>query len=178
MNGAPGMRTPGSCGDSRPVVLDLPVHQERLGHHVAQEPQPRHDGAEPGRLGDDVGEFDLQDIAGHGALDEDRPGQRMHRAGIERGKIGDGGARGDLAVEPIARFQCDLLALVDFHQRERCPDGSGCDHNSARRKAACLDRCEWRAWRHPSGPVACKHKNPNRPVYPLADGCEPCDVRH
>ena len=53
---------------------------------------------------------------GHCALDEDRPGQRMHRAGIERGKVGNRGTRGDLAVDPIARFQRDLLALVDFHQ--------------------------------------------------------------
>ena len=118
MNGAPGMRTPGSCAEVAQLSLDLPVHQERLGHHVAQEAQPRHDGGEPGRLGDDVGEFDLQNIAGHRALDEHRPGQRMHRAGIEPGEIGGRGARGDLAVDPVARFQRDLFALVDFRHRD------------------------------------------------------------
>ena len=41
----------------------------------------------------------------------------MHRAGIERGKIGGGGTRGDLAIDSIAGFQRDLLALFDFHQR-------------------------------------------------------------
>jgi hypothetical protein len=61
--------------------------------------------------------FYFQNIPGHRALDEDRPGQRMHSAGMERGKVGNRGTRGDLAVDPIARFQRDLLALVDFHQR-------------------------------------------------------------
>jgi len=33
------MRTPGSCADVAQPSLDVPMHQERLGHHVAQESQ-------------------------------------------------------------------------------------------------------------------------------------------
>ena len=39
------------------------MHEERLGHHVAQKAEPRHDHAKGDRLGDDVGEFDFEDVA-------------------------------------------------------------------------------------------------------------------
>src|ERR1700739_4182982 len=44
----------------RPAVANLPMHQKRLGHHIAQKTQARHDRAEGDRLGDDVGEVRLQ----------------------------------------------------------------------------------------------------------------------
>ena len=67
--------------------------------------------------GDDVGELDLEHVAGFGALDKDRAGQRVHRAGIDVGKIGDRRARLDLAVERVARLQRHLLALADLDDR-------------------------------------------------------------
>ena len=90
------------------------MHQERLGHHVAQEAEARHDRAERDGLRDDVGELDLQHVAWLRALDEDRPGQRMHRAGVERGEIGDCGGGRDLTVERVAGFQRDLFAFADL----------------------------------------------------------------
>ena len=90
------------------------MHQERLGHHVAQEAEPGHDRAEGDGLSDDVGELDLQHVAGLRALDEHRAGERMHRTGIERGKIGDRGGRRDLAIERVAGLQRDFLALADL----------------------------------------------------------------
>ncbi|GEM_PF-3870208 len=79
--------------------------------------EPRHDRAEAGRLRDDVGEFDFEQIAGHRALDENRPGQRMHGADLERGEIGDRRRGPDLPVKRIARLQRDLLAFADFDDR-------------------------------------------------------------
>jgi hypothetical protein len=101
----------------RPVVLDLPVHEERLGHHVAQEAEARHDRAERGGLRDDVGELDLQHIAGLRALDEDGASERMDRTGVERGEVGDRCGWGDLAVERVAGLQGDFLAFADLGGR-------------------------------------------------------------
>ena len=67
--------------------------------------------------GDDVGELDLQHVAGLGALDEDRPGQRVHDARVDTGKVGVAHPGPDLAVERVARLQRDLLALADFGDR-------------------------------------------------------------
>ena len=97
-----------------PVVLELPVHQERLGHHIAQKTQARHDRAERGGLRDDVGELDLKDVAGLRALHEDRAGQGMHLARVERREVGDGGGWGDLAVERVAGLECDFFPLADL----------------------------------------------------------------
>src|ERR1700751_3766301 len=71
----------------RPAVADLPMHQKRLGHHIAQKTQAWHYHAEGDRLRDDVGEFDLEDVARCGALDKDRPRQWVYRTCVERGKI-------------------------------------------------------------------------------------------
>jgi hypothetical protein len=108
---------PGDLRRAGPAVADLPMHQERLGHHVAQKAETRHDRAERGRLRDDVGELDLQQIAGHGPLDEDRAGQRVDRARVEAGEIGDRRPRRNLAVERVAGFERDLLALADLGHR-------------------------------------------------------------
>ncbi len=104
----------GKLGRGGEAVADFPLHHEWRGHHVAEKAQPRHDGAERGRLRKDVDEFDFQHVARLGAFDEDRPGQRMDAAGIERGQIRD---RGDLAVDAVARLQHNVLAFADFKKR-------------------------------------------------------------
>ena len=43
MNGAPGMRTPGISAAVAQPSLDLPVHEERRRHHVAQKAEAGHD---------------------------------------------------------------------------------------------------------------------------------------
>ena len=90
------------------------MHQERLGHDVAQEAEARHDRTERDGLRDDVGELDLEHVAWLRALDEDRAGKWVHRAGVERGEVGDGGGGSDLAVERVAGFQRDLFAFADL----------------------------------------------------------------
>jgi len=64
MNGAAGMRTPGRRGDVAQPSRNLPVHEERRGEEVAQEAEPRDDRREGVRLGQDVEELDLQNVAG------------------------------------------------------------------------------------------------------------------
>ena len=95
------------------------MHQERLGHHVAQEAEAGHDRAERGGLRDDVGELDLEDVAGLRALDEDRAGEWMDRSGVQCCQVGDGGGGRDLAVQRVEGFEGDLFAFADL-------DG-GCD---------------------------------------------------
>ena len=90
------------------------MHQERLGHHVAQEAEPWHDRTERDGLREDVNELDLQHVAWLRALDEDRAGEGMHRASVERGEVGDSGGGCDLTIERVAGLQRNLLAFADF----------------------------------------------------------------
>src|SRR5262249_10561475 len=73
--------------------------------------------AEGDRLRDDVGEFDLKDVARCSTLDQNRPGQRVYRAGIERWKIRDRCLWLDLAVECVSRFQRHFFTFADFDDR-------------------------------------------------------------
>jgi hypothetical protein len=67
--GGAGNANAGELGGRRPAVADFPLHHERRGHHVAEKAQARNDGAERGRLREDVNEFDFEHVAGLGALD-------------------------------------------------------------------------------------------------------------
>jgi hypothetical protein len=114
MKGAPGIRTPGICSEVAQPVAQAPVHQERLGHDVAQEAQARDDRAEGAALGHDIEELDLQHVAGLGAPDVDGAGQGMYGARIHVREIGHRRAGRDLTVERVAAFQHDLLARADL----------------------------------------------------------------
>ena len=93
------------------------MHEKGVGEHIAQKTEPGHDRTERGGLGDDVGEFDFQHVARHRALDEHRPRQRVDDTRLDRGEVGGAHVRLDLAVERIAGFQRDLVALADFGNR-------------------------------------------------------------
>ena len=93
------------------------MHNERRRHHVAQKAEAGDDRAECDRLRHDVEELDLDHVAGLGALDEYRAGQRMDAAGIEVRQVGDSGVRTDLAVDGVARFENDFVALGHFRDR-------------------------------------------------------------
>jgi hypothetical protein len=67
------------------------VHDERLGHDVAEEAHAGNDDAECRRLRHNVEEFHLKHVCRFRALDENRSGQRMHQTGIKMRQIG--GAR-------------------------------------------------------------------------------------
>ena len=90
------------------------MRDEWRRHHIAQKAEAGHDRAECNRLRYDIEELDLDHVAGLGALDEHRTGQRMDAAGIEVRQIGDGGIRTDLSVHRVPRFQNDFLALGHF----------------------------------------------------------------
>ncbi len=85
------------------------MHQEWLGHDIAQKAEARDDRAEGGTLGHDVQELDFQHVAGLGALHEDGPGQGMHGTRVDCREAGDRRGGRDLAVERVAAFQDDFL---------------------------------------------------------------------
>ncbi len=93
------------------------MDQERCGHDVAQEPEPRHDRRERPWLRHDVDELDLEQITRLGACDEDRPRQRMDYANRQSAQVGDRGLRVEIAIERVTRFQHDLLARLDLDRR-------------------------------------------------------------
>jgi hypothetical protein len=93
------------------------MHQEWFGEHVAQESETRHDGAECRGLRDDVGKFDLQQIAGRRTLHEYGASQRMDGAGFDRRKIGAGHFWPDLTVQSITGLQGDFFAFLDLCDR-------------------------------------------------------------
>ena len=64
------------------------MDQERRGEDVAQETQPRNDRREPVWLRQDVEKFDLQNVAGPGALDEDRTREGMDGPGLHACHVG------------------------------------------------------------------------------------------
>ena len=116
MNGAPGMRTPGICSEVAQPSLSCQCTRNGSVMTSRRKPRPGMIALKAVGCGDDVDELDLQHVAGLRALDVDRPGQRMHRAGVERGEIGDRGVGRDLAVERVAGFQRDFLALADLER--------------------------------------------------------------
>ena len=93
MNGAPGMRTPGSWGDVAQPSLICQCTRNGAVKTSRRKPRPGHDRAERVRLREDVDELDLQHVAGLRALDEDRAGERMDGAGLQRGEVGIGRGR-------------------------------------------------------------------------------------
>jgi hypothetical protein len=97
------------------------MHDERRRHDVAKKTHSRHNDAERGWLRHDVEELGFDHVAGLGALDEDRPGQRMDETGVDVGQIGGSRTRTDLPVERVPRFQHHLLALGGL--QDRCDIG-------------------------------------------------------
>ena len=111
------MRTPGISAE---VAQPSRMHQctmNGVGHDVAKKSQSGNDGAEGRWLRNDVEERDFDHVAGLGALDEDRSGQRMHEIAIETRQIGDTRLRADLPVAGVARLQHHLVALGDLKDR-------------------------------------------------------------
>ena len=64
-------------------------------------------------------ELHFQQVAGFRALDGHRAGERVNHAGVHAREIGLGYSRTHLAVEGVAGFQRNLLALVNLdHGRD------------------------------------------------------------
>src|SRR6266536_944071 len=101
----------------RPAPGDRPPHHERVGELVAQETEPRHLDrvAVADRL--DLQDLDLQQVAGLGAVDVDRPGERVDHVQVGRRHGLQSGGRPHLAVERVTRLQDHLLTGVAAHDR-------------------------------------------------------------
>src|SRR5207248_7645771 len=61
-------------------------------------------------LGHDLQVFDLEQVAGRGALYEHRAGERMRNGALEALEVLCRGARADLQIVRVARLERELLA--------------------------------------------------------------------
>ena len=109
---------PWQVGRSRPAVSDVPADLERVGEHVAEEAEPGYLHGEAVTVGFDVEDLDLEQVAGLGAFDEDRTGQRVHDVQVRRRDGLQGGVRTHLPVERVPRLQYHLVPrLAAQHAR-------------------------------------------------------------
>ena len=63
-------------------------------------------------------QLDLEQVAGLGAFDVDRPGERMAAAETDAQQVRGGALATQLTVEPIARLERQFLAWRDARDRE------------------------------------------------------------
>ena len=104
----------------RRLAVELPVDDVGLGEQIAQEAEARHDHRVAVLVGLDVDQRHREHVALLGALDEHRPGHRMHEVEVERGDVVGGRADGQVAVESIAGLEHDVVARLGArHGRDR-----------------------------------------------------------
>jgi hypothetical protein len=90
-----------------------------LGELVAQEPEPRYLHREPVLVGLDVEDLHRQQVAGLGAFDVDRPGQRVDHVQVRRGQRVRRYPRARLPVEGVPGLQHNLVpGLAADHRRD------------------------------------------------------------
>ncbi len=109
-NGSPSTGMPGSSGERARAAGDLPRDEIGIREHVREEAESGNDGgdAEVGRL---IGEeLDVDDVARLCTFDVDGTRQRMAQPEVDVEHVGHASCRGELAVEPVARLQRDLVA--------------------------------------------------------------------
>ncbi len=112
-----GDRDPGDVRRAGDSVRDPPDGEERVGIVVGQESEPREDRGDAHLCRGEGEDLDLEDVAGLGALDGDRPGQRMAEAAIDRLDVGGRRIGVELAVDAVARLDRDLFAGRDTGDR-------------------------------------------------------------
>ena len=95
------------------AVGNRPAHDVGLGKHIAQKPKAdRLDGEAEGlRL--NVVYRHLEQVAGLGAVDKDRSGQRMDQIQADPAHVFDPRVGLQLAIEGVAGFQADHLTGLD-----------------------------------------------------------------
>src|SRR6266545_1741573 len=84
---------------------------------VAQEAEPRHLDRVAVAVGLDLQDLDLQEVPGLGAVDVDRPGERVHHVQVGRRHRLQRRGGSHLAVEGVTRLQDHLVAGVAAHHR-------------------------------------------------------------
>ena len=114
MNGAPGMRTPGSCAEV--AQLSLSCQCTRNGSVITSRRKPS-----PGMIALNAvgcGMMSVNSISsmspGCAPLTNTGPVSGCTAPASSAAKSAIGGGRRDLAVERVAGFQRDLFALADF----------------------------------------------------------------
>ena len=107
-------------GDARQVLrarfeaVQLPVNDEGIAEHVAQEAEARHDGGVAEIIGRDVDDSDGDRVAAFRPIDEDRPGERMHQVEIYRRDVLRLGIEGQVGIERVARLEHEKLPGRDM----------------------------------------------------------------
>ena len=71
----------------RRLAVELPADDVRVGEQIAQEAEARHDHRVAELIGLDVDQGDREHVAGLGAFDMHRSGQRVDEVEIERGDV-------------------------------------------------------------------------------------------
>jgi hypothetical protein len=99
-------------GRGRPAVGDVPVDLERLGEHVAQEPEPRHLGGVAVAVRLDVDDLDVEQVAGLGTVDIYGAGERVQQIEVGLGHDVERGVSPELTVECVAGFEDHLFAWI------------------------------------------------------------------
>ena len=98
MKGAPGMRTPGSCGDTAKPFAISQCTRKGVVKRSRRKPKPGMIMVKPRLAGMICSIFDRQKVAGLRPLDMHRPRQRMDAAHLDAGEIRRRRAGLDLAV--------------------------------------------------------------------------------
>ena len=90
-------------------AVQLPVNDEGIAEHVAQEAEARHDGGVAEIVGCDVDDGDGDCIAAFRSIDKDRSGERMHEIEIYRRNILRLGIEGQIGIERVTRLEHEKL---------------------------------------------------------------------
>src|SRR5262249_59847912 len=98
--GGAGDAGAGKVGGGGEPAGDVPRHLERLGELVTQEPEPRHLDGVAVRVGLDVEDLDVEQVARLGAVDVHRSGERVHPVQV---RFGDDLQRRIPAELPVER---------------------------------------------------------------------------
>ena len=77
-------------------------------------------------FGPDLQDVDVEQVARLGAIDVDRPGERVDEVEVDVRDVIEGRAGVELPVERVARLEDHLVAGVARRRRAGCPDATGC----------------------------------------------------
>ena len=155
MNGAPGMRTPGSCAEVAQPSAICQCTRNGSVMRSRRKPSPGMMRGEGVGLRRDVDELDLEQIARAGALHEHRAGERMHRARVDRGEVAVGGDRGASWPSSASRVSSAISSpSSDLDDRRDVGVPAVVAGLGLRRRAACSGRSRRSSWDSPQASAA------------------------
>ncbi len=97
--------------------VDVRDPKPRLGVLVREQAEAGDDRRPPPRLRPELEQLDRERVTGLGALDENRPADRIDVREVELRDVVDTGCAGDLLVGGVADVQQNRLARLDLERR-------------------------------------------------------------